>query len=316
MRKQYQETFAQVRASGRLRTEVMNMTEQERSGGRRRFPKAALIAAALVLALAGTAVGAELLGLTVNFVTGSSWCENESPSTGYEILVDRALMPAGRLSAEALELAASTGDGVCYLDFPTLEEGRSFWGLELPGNPMLNIPQMMKVQTSSGTYTGECVLRMSCQGGALMWSDLETHYSVPRYSQRPVTVWLTASIVTENAANLDYENARNVGRYFNAEPDGVVQSYEEYVTPSGLEAVIVTSHVITQIEPEAEAKASEEAAQVARELRCTSAFFVRDDILYELTVNDFAFDVGEDACFRYKEEDALEILKEILDAYE
>lgn len=285
------------------------MTEQERSGGRRRFPKAALIAAALALALAGTAIGAELLGLTVNFVTGSSWCENESPSTGYEILADRALMPAGRLSTEALELAASTGDGVCYRGFPTLEEGKSFWGLELPENPMLNIPQMMTVLTGSGTYTGECVLRMSCQGGALMWSDLETRYSVPRHSQRPVTVWLTASIVTENAANLDYENARNVGRYFNAEPDDVVQSYEEYVTPSGLEAVIITSHVIAwSIEPE--------AAQVARELRSTSAVFVRDDILYELTVNDFAFDVGEDACFRYKEEDALEILKEILDAYE
>ena len=55
MEKEYRELFDGVRASGRLRMEVMNMKREETKRVRR-IPRAALIAAALVLALAGTAV--------------------------------------------------------------------------------------------------------------------------------------------------------------------------------------------------------------------------------------------------------------------
>lgn len=58
MRNIYRETFEQVHASERLRQEVLNMTnqEQKKRSVKRKLPKAALIAAVLILALVGTAV--------------------------------------------------------------------------------------------------------------------------------------------------------------------------------------------------------------------------------------------------------------------
>lgn len=57
MKTAYQEMFDEVRASERLRREVWNMTKTERKR-QRRLPKAAVIAAALVLALTGTTLAA------------------------------------------------------------------------------------------------------------------------------------------------------------------------------------------------------------------------------------------------------------------
>lgn len=58
METKYREMFDQVRASERLRKEVMEMTKQEKTAPKRRIPRAGLIAAALALALAGTAIAA------------------------------------------------------------------------------------------------------------------------------------------------------------------------------------------------------------------------------------------------------------------
>ena len=57
MRNIYRETFEQIHASERLREEVMEMSKHEyTTTAKRRAPKATFIAAALVLALAGTAL--------------------------------------------------------------------------------------------------------------------------------------------------------------------------------------------------------------------------------------------------------------------
>ena len=56
MRTRYQRAFDHVTASRRLREEVLNMTKQEKRSLRRRIPRAVLIAAALALLLAGTAL--------------------------------------------------------------------------------------------------------------------------------------------------------------------------------------------------------------------------------------------------------------------
>lgn len=59
MGNRYRETFDQVRASERLRKEVLEMVKKEQAvPPKRRIPKAALIAAVLILALAGTTLAA------------------------------------------------------------------------------------------------------------------------------------------------------------------------------------------------------------------------------------------------------------------
>ena len=59
MGNRYRETFDQVRASERLRKEVLEMAKKEQAvPPKRRIPKAALIAAVLILALAGTTLAA------------------------------------------------------------------------------------------------------------------------------------------------------------------------------------------------------------------------------------------------------------------
>ena len=59
MRNIYRETFDQIHASETLRKEVLEMTKQQQSTvRRRRIPNGALIAAALVLVLAGTTLAA------------------------------------------------------------------------------------------------------------------------------------------------------------------------------------------------------------------------------------------------------------------
>ena len=58
MERQYREMFDEVRSSSRLREEVTRMTMMERKPARRRLPKKVLLAAAVLVVLAGTAVAA------------------------------------------------------------------------------------------------------------------------------------------------------------------------------------------------------------------------------------------------------------------
>ena len=53
MWKEYKETFDGVHASQRLKTEVLNVKQEENAEKKRRIPAAALVAAMLVLVLAG-----------------------------------------------------------------------------------------------------------------------------------------------------------------------------------------------------------------------------------------------------------------------
>ena len=62
MWKEYKETFDGVHASQRLKMEVLNMKREENVTKKHRIPAAALVAAALVIALAGTAVAEGLFG--------------------------------------------------------------------------------------------------------------------------------------------------------------------------------------------------------------------------------------------------------------
>lgn len=63
MRTPYQEAFDHVTASERLKDEVLDMTKREKQELRRRIPKFILIAAVIVLLLAGTALAVNIPNL-------------------------------------------------------------------------------------------------------------------------------------------------------------------------------------------------------------------------------------------------------------
>ncbi len=59
----YRETFGEIHASEALRQEVLSMTKQEKAAAKRQIPRMLLIAAIVVLVLAGTALAAAAPGI-------------------------------------------------------------------------------------------------------------------------------------------------------------------------------------------------------------------------------------------------------------
>lgn len=100
MRTRYQRAFDHVTASGRLREEVLNMTKQEKRSLRRRIPRAVLIAAALALLLAGTALAVNAPGIQAWFQRywEEAAGEAEVPPAQREVL-DDLTQPVGTSAA-------------------------------------------------------------------------------------------------------------------------------------------------------------------------------------------------------------------------
>lgn len=127
MWKEYKETFDGVHASQRLKTEVMNMKREESFTKKRRIPAAALVAAILVIALAGTALAGvfDYLNLQVfSNAEDSGYTVTGSPMTKY---------PLSAFSPALLE-ASEARNGLAVVDilFDTWAEVREFVGLDIP----------------------------------------------------------------------------------------------------------------------------------------------------------------------------------------
>ncbi len=279
MEKEYRELFDGVRASGRLRMEVMNMKREETKRVRR-IPRAALIAAALVLALAGTAVAAEFiyssLHIQVNDEVG--FCVTDmAPIQSREVPSD-----------EFLEYADQIEKYPGRLGFDSWEEAEEFIGADLVRNSYLE--QMEQVGTGwlndSPDSVRNCILEIS------------TH-------QRPWGIVLDASyqtmdFVVRQIASIRVgpgheDSGRNMGW-----PEAAVRDTETYITPSGLETVIMTlDHQIA---------ATEENGNRDCQLRTYMAYLNVNGVQIRLEVNAFVEDPGPGR--------VIPILKDILDSYE
>lgn len=142
MRKAYRELFDEVHASGRLQTEVKNiMKSTENRRAAHRVP-AALIAAVLAAALAGTAVAAEHFGwLRQLRPVESEELYNATTRAGYQTEIAYDRIPAENLSPEALAWISSVpGTEERPFDsqsFDTWQDVENFLGLELADNALL-----------------------------------------------------------------------------------------------------------------------------------------------------------------------------------
>jgi hypothetical protein len=138
MRNLYRETFDELHASDRLRQEVMNMTNLERNTKlRRKFPKTILIAAALVVALTGTAVAAGFIPASLRGWFTQQWQEETGGDISQEhlALIDRLTQEVGvsdtRDGATVTLDSVTCGDSILWLllkvDLPELAKDPSLY---------------------------------------------------------------------------------------------------------------------------------------------------------------------------------------------
>lgn len=97
MERRYREMFDEVRSSTRLQEEVSRMTQMERKPARQRFPKKALLAAAVLVVLAGTAVAAVSAPGTLKGWFAQEWQETTGTAMDTEqlALIDELTRPVG-----------------------------------------------------------------------------------------------------------------------------------------------------------------------------------------------------------------------------
>lgn len=270
MWKEYKETFDGVHASQRLRTEVLDMKREENVRSKRRIPAAALVAAVLVIALAGTAL-AYLSRVTV------------APyEDGYSVQAEVGNIPLSSLPEEVLRRAASATDSADILPFQSWDEAEAYLGLELGDNARLDQMEKNVYRMSLGengkSETAPC----------LIWLDhCENLPScirlVAAYKEGNLQVLEETVLLVENPA-LGEDRP-----YWYGKPSSEMVSTESYVTPSGIEATIVTSQGAGTAYMKYEAN------------------FVLNQSFFRVKIEE----AGEES-----RADALTLLKEILDAYE
>lgn len=157
MEKKYRELFDGVHASERLRTEVRNM-KHEQTKRIHKIPRAALAAAVLAIALAGTALAAEYFGwLKSARPLEASELYNANTTAGYRTEIEYGRIPVESLSPEALEWISSLpGTEERPFDsqsFDSWQDAENFLGLELADNALLE--GMARKDSSFGYEYGE-----------------------------------------------------------------------------------------------------------------------------------------------------------------
>ena len=208
--------------------EAANMKENRK----RRIPAAALAAAVLVVVLAGTALAAEYFGkvrieLTDNVIGAKD---------GYWAYGPGGTIPADSFSAEVLALCAD-GGGAC-LPFDSWSEAEEYLGIELADNAVLD--QLVKaygVQYEKTTKKGRQVKRRT---QCLLTIAANTDLHLPKgikldssYSKGNCSIFEYVQLLTD-AVEGDYEDYKTgIGSAFRGE-----SSFQDYVTPSGLEVTI------------------------------------------------------------------------------
>lgn len=272
MWKEYKETFDGVHASQRLKTEVLNMKREENATKRRRIP-AALTAAVLALALAGTA--AAYLSRVMVAPCGE----------GYSVRSEVGNISLESLSEEVLQRAAAAESRAELLPFDSWDEAEAYLGLNIADNAKLE--QMEKglwgrsLDESGKPVVAPSILDLRYSNGLPDTISLLSSYREGEFSVKVEAVLLVeAPAFGEDRA------------YQFANPLTELKSRETYVTPGGIEAAIVSSRTAYR----KDAVRLEYAAQ-----------FVLRQASFSVSVT---FDEGG------PREDALALLKEILDAYE
>lgn len=270
-----------------LLSEKKEVSSMKQTNSRHGIRLAVLVAAALVVVLAGTAVGVGYFGrLEVSPIGGDY--EN-----GYEVTGAFENVPVELLSEEVRARAAEMHKGSEDLTFGSWSEAEAYLGLEIASNPMLE-----EMANSEWTPLHEC----DAKPEDLQYCDVHMVYSLDQPSQimlhadyfgdyfaeGPFGVNVFAALRVKAPGQEDVpftfgmKNIKNV-------------SEEKYVTPSGMEVTIITRDA------------------PMRSMDGTT--FQQSSYIAHFALNNAVFVV----CTNFGEEtadSALHLLKQVLDAYE
>lgn len=293
MKKEYRELFDEVHASQRLRTEVMNMKHEEIKPTHR-IPRAALIAAVLLIVLAGTAVAVEYFGwIKIEPINGWTGSNGSVDGSGYALTYeDDGRFPAESLSEEVFAIGEEIGDvhlphrTITFDSWTACEE---FLGVELANNPRLKQMRKdaMRLEDRDGN-TNRTYAYVSLSYSKQMPSYISASAC---YKEGDVNVSQSAQILTQYAF-YDPEVSDIVVPQNGEEP----LRKETYITSDGTEAFIFIDTYDTPIST----------------YTSCYAFFIRNNVRFTLNVSVKTHDRQEPT----NAPDALATTKEILDAYE
>ena len=265
---------------------------KERHTRRRRVPGAALSAALLVAALAGTALAAGAMGLVHADFMDLGLLTNGEHREG---LLARGEVEPRTLSERALERV--TGKEDTWI-FDSLEEAEDFLGLEIADNGVLDqmeaIPSTACRSNSAETITGGCLVDVAADPLGGQW--------VPR------TLRIFNAYMGEHGAFFQSAEvkAAHPNRWLEEDdpalamptPDGGLE-VEDYVTPRGLEVKIVKNSYT-------------HLGGVPGDYCSYDAFFVLNNTFFDLYTS-----AGQGEQFYFKDAElALAEMKTILDGYQ
>lgn len=262
---------------------------------RRRIPAAAFVAAVLVIALAGTALAAEYLGW-IKIEAISSWLGPDGPEegSGYAVTFDDRRFPAENLSEEVFAIGEEIGDVhlpgrmIAFNSWPACEE---FLGVDLANNPRLDQMQRKAMQVDDPDHSiGRTYAYVSLAYAKLMPSYVNV--SACYQEGNHITVCQDVHLRTQYAPDRDPEQWDMQIPQNGEEP----LAYESYITSAGIEATIFTDTYDTPVSTYTSCYAS----------------FIKDNMYFTLDVSVKTHEGQEPT----NAPDAMELTKEILDAYE
>lgn len=244
MENNYRDMMDAVKAPEGLRMEVMNMSEQERTKKTRPLPVRVALAAACICALLVTAaIAAE--GLGFDFV--KIFNTKETEETDLDYMVDGSGVKHIPLSAFSPEVQAlkgqyeDTDDGYVSsveLAFDSWEEAEEYLGYEIMDNPVLaqgTYDPISFLSKEGDRLTGNCLVQIVfADDGEISLIFVTSKINLPATSHDyRVTV-----ILYVRHPLVEPSDDPIVGHKYNGN-SWTVEGAEDYLTPDGLETVIV-----------------------------------------------------------------------------
>jgi len=259
----------------------------------RRIPAAALAAAVLVIALAGTALAVEYFGkVRIGLINFSG---NSDDLTGYTAYMPEGYIRSEDLSDEILaacpDVSAANGSWLIQLPFDSWSEAEVFLGLELADNSKLEQMPPKKLEYYPDGHNkalSPCVMSVNYCPERRRPSHIGLHTC---YQEANCHVRELVSIAVDSAG----EGGTSV-------PFCGDTAFQEYVTPSGLE-VTIYSEVVTRTYG---GGSYDDTSHVAH--------FIKNNALFTVRVSTTeAWKIGREG---QEFLDPWDMLIEILDAYE
>lgn len=243
MENNYRDMMDAVKAPEGLRMEVMKMSEQERTKKARPLPVRVALAAACICALLATAaIAAE--GLGFDFV--KIFNKEEAEETDLDYMVDGSgvkHIPLSALSQEAQALKEQYEDRddgyACTVElaFGSWEEAEEYLGYEIMDNPMLaqgTYDPISLLSKEVDRLPGNCWIRVVFgDDGEITYIQVTSRMNL---SVSPNGYMVEATLYVRETIE-DRPKGPTVA--YKYPDDSHVEGKEDYLTPDGLETVIV-----------------------------------------------------------------------------